>query len=141
MIRYALKCDIEPLVAPEKEIEEALLHYYGSAEETVDKMLQEITQGEIDVSRKTEGEGDIKVDEDADAPIIRLCSLILNSAFRTGASDIHIEPLEKDLRVRHRIDGVLHKVDGPPKKLQSSLMQRLKIRNLRPPEPRSPVAG
>jgi type IV pilus assembly protein PilB len=126
-LRYALKSEIEPLVAPEKEIDEALLRYYGGAEETVDKMLQEITQGEIDVSTKKEGEGELHVAEDADAPIIRLCSLILNNAFRTGASDIHIEPLEKDLRVRHRIDGVLHKVDGPPKKLQSSLMQRLKI--------------
>ncbi len=125
-LRYALKCDIEPLVAPEKEIDEALLRYYGGAEETVDKMLQEITQGEIDISPPKEGE-ETKVETDADAPIIRLCSLILNSAFRSGASDIHIEPLEKDLRVRHRIDGVLHKVDGPPKKLQSSLLQRLKL--------------
>jgi general secretion pathway protein E/type IV pilus assembly protein PilB len=113
-------------VAPEKEIDEALLRYYGGAEETVDKMLQEITQGEIDLKRTTEEE-EGKVEEDADAPIIRLCSLILNNAFKAGASDIHIEPLEKELRIRHRIDGVLHKVDGPPKKLQSALMQRLKI--------------
>ena len=125
-LRYALKCDIEPLVAPEKEIDEALLRYYGGAEETVDKMLQEITQGDIDISTGKESE-EVKVETDGDAPIIRLCSLILNGAFRSGASDIHIEPLEKDLRVRHRIDGVLHKVDSPPKKLQSSLLQRLKI--------------
>ena len=125
-LRYALKCDIEPLVAPEKEIDEALLRYYGGAEETVDKMLQEITQGDIDISTGQESE-EVKVETDGDAPIIRLCSLILNGAFRSGASDIHIEPLEKDLRVRHRIDGVLHKVDSPPKKLQSSLLQRLKI--------------
>ena len=125
-LRYALKCDIEPLVAPEKEIDEALIRYYGGAEETVDKMLQEITQGDIDISTGQESE-EVKVETDGDAPIIRLCSLILNGAFRSGASDIHIEPLEKDLRVRHRIDGVLHKVDSPPKKLQSSLLQRLKI--------------
>lgn len=126
-LRYAMKCEIEPLVAPEKEIDEALLRYYGGAEETVDKMLQEITQGEIDVNMKTDADAGKADDEDSDAPIIRLCSLILNNAFRNGASDIHIEPMEKDLRVRHRIDGVLQKVDSPPKKLQSALLQRLKI--------------
>ncbi len=126
-LRYALKSDIEPLVAPEKEIDEALLRYYGGAEETVDKMLQEITQGEIDLKMPGSDQPAADAKEDADAPIIRLCSLILNNAFKAGASDIHIEPLEKELRIRHRIDGVLHKVDGPPKKLQSSLLQRLKI--------------
>ncbi|MBV9464401.1 MAG: type II/IV secretion system protein, partial [Verrucomicrobiae bacterium] len=111
-LRYALKCDIEALVAPEKEIDEAILRYYGGAEETVDKMLQEITQGEINLKSngaldEPEKPGTI---EDADAPIIRLAQLILNNAFRAGASDIHIEPLEKDLRIRHRIDGVMVKV-------------------------------
>ena len=64
---------------------------------------------------------------DEDAPIIRLVSLILTEAVKTRASDVHIEPLEKQFRVRYRIDGLLHEVPGPPKHLQGSVISRLKL--------------
>src|SRR5207253_10465224 len=63
----------------------------------------------------------------ADAPIVRLVSLLLLEAHKLGASDIHLEPLEKSFRVRFRIDGVLQEMQSPPKKLQSAIIGRLKI--------------
>jgi type IV pilus assembly protein PilB len=64
---------------------------------------------------------------DGDAPVIKLVNNILLEAFKSGASDIHIEPLEKDIRVRLRIDGVLHDVEHHPKRLHSSIIARIKI--------------
>jgi len=69
----------------------------------------------------------MEVSSEADAPIIRLVSNSLMEAFKNRASDIHIEPMERDLRVRYRIDGVLHDVEHHPKKLHSSIIARLKI--------------
>ena len=65
--------------------------------------------------------------EDDDAPIIKLVSGLIIDAYRFGASDIHMEPMEKHYRVRYRIDGVLREVDAPPKFLQANLTSRLKI--------------
>ena len=62
-----------------------------------------------------------------DAPIIKLVNLIINEAVKERASDIHVEPLEKKFRVRYRIDGVLHEVPGPPKRLEGSVISRVKI--------------
>jgi len=64
---------------------------------------------------------------DSDAPIIKLVSRLILEAYRNRASDIHLEPLAKRFRVRYRIDGVLHEVDGPPKRLQSAIISRVKI--------------
>ena len=74
----------------------------------------------------TEG-GDITGTDEADAPIIRMVSMLLIEAHRLGASDIHLEPLDKKFRVRFRIDGVLQEMQAPPKRLQSAIVSRLKI--------------
>ena len=65
--------------------------------------------------------------EDDDAPIIRLINIIITEGVKARASDIHVEPLEKKLRIRYRIDGVCKEVDSPPKRLQGSILSRLKI--------------
>ncbi len=140
-LHYALKCEIEPMVAPKEEIEEALTRYYGGAEETVDKMLQEITEGDISLSS---GELDQNVGTETaeDAPIIKLVHLMIANAYRARASDIHIEPLERRLRVRFRIDGELAEVDNPPKRLQPSIISRIKIMsNMSIAEKRLPQDG
>ena len=74
----------------------------------------------------TEG-GQLDSGDEADAPIIRLVSMLLIEAHRLGASDIHLEPLDKKFRVRFRIDGVLQEMQAPPKRLQSAIISRLKI--------------
>ncbi|MCC7519780.1 MAG: type II secretion system ATPase GspE [Verrucomicrobiae bacterium] len=140
-LHYALKCEIEPMVAPKEEIEEALTRYYGGAEETVDKMLQEITEGDITLGAG-ELDRNIGTETAEDAPIIKLVHLMIANAYRARASDIHIEPLERRLRVRFRIDGELVEVDNPPKRLQPSIISRVKIMsNMSIAEKRLPQDG
>jgi general secretion pathway protein E/type IV pilus assembly protein PilB len=145
-LRYILRMNVEPVVAAKNDIEASITRYYGSADDTVENMLQEITEGEIDLGLTGDKATETKIDEvgetDADAPIIKLVGLVIMEAFRNRASDIHIEPLEKRLRVRYRIDGVLHEVDNPPKRLQAAIISRLKIMsNMSIAEKRVPQDG
>ena len=127
-LRFALKSPIEGVLALREEIDVALDKYYAGAA-TMESMLDQITDGTVDVA--VTGREDVLQDSgdssDTDAPIIKLVSLIILEAYRQRASDIHLEPLEKRFRVRYRIDGVLHEVDSPPKRLQSAIISRVKI--------------
>jgi len=126
-LRFLLKCHVEGVVAPRSELDVALDRYYA-VETTMESMLNQIADGTVDVA--VSGRDDIIQDSDAteaDAPIIKLVSLIILEAYRHRASDVHLEPLEKRFRVRYRIDGVLHEVDSPPKRLQSAIISRVKI--------------
>ncbi|HUK83060.1 MAG TPA: type II secretion system ATPase GspE [Verrucomicrobiae bacterium] len=129
-LRYILKVNVEPVVASKPDIEASLTRYYGSGDDTVENMLQEITEGEVDLGLPGKM-ADTKLEEvaetETDAPIIKLVGLLIMEAYRNRASDIHIEPLEKRLRVRYRIDGVLQEVDNPPKRLQAAIISRIKI--------------
>ncbi len=126
-LRHVLNCQIEGVVASPDEVREALDRYYPS-ESDMEAMIDQISDGSVDV--EVSSTEDMIVDDDAtesDAPIIRLVHLIILEAYRNRASDIHLEPLEKKFRVRYRIDGVLHEVDSPPKRLQSAIISRVKI--------------
>jgi len=142
-LRYVLKCNVEGVVAPEEEIETALNHYYAQSGATMESMLEEITEGTValpsESMQQLTAESDIT---EADAPIIKLVSLVILEAFRSRASDIHLEPLSKKFRVRYRIDGVLHEVESPPKRLQSAIISRVKIMaNMSIAEKRVPQDG
>jgi type IV pilus assembly protein PilB len=127
-LRMLLNLDIEPRVAGPDDIAAAIAKYYGSKDDSVSKMIQDITEGEIQISTLAEVSA---VDDgavvDADAPIIKLVNTIIVEAFKMRASDIHLEPLAKKFRLRYRIDGVLHEMKGPPKRLQPPILSRLKI--------------
>jgi general secretion pathway protein E/type IV pilus assembly protein PilB len=144
-LRYILKMNVEPVVAAKAEIEAALSRYYGTADDTVENMLQEITEGEIDLStaiKSPESKLEETSEAETDAPIIKLVGLVIMEAYRNRASDIHIEPLEKRLRVRYRVDGELHEVDNPPKRLQPAIISRIKIMaNMSIAEKRLPQDG
>ena len=145
-LRYILKINVEPVVATLPEIEASLSRYYGTTDDTVENMLQDITEGEIDLGAQAKQTTEAKIEEstdtESDAPIIKLVQLVIMQAYRDRASDIHIEPLEKRLRVRYRIDGVLHEVDSPPKRLQPAIISRLKIMsNMSIAEKRVPQDG
>ena len=145
-LRYILRVNVEPVVAAKTDIDNAITRYYGGADDTVENMLQEITEGEVDFGLASNKAAQSKLDDvvetDADAPIIKLVGLVIMEAYRNRASDIHIEPLEKRLRVRYRIDGVLQEVDNPPKRLQASIISRLKIMsNMSIAEKRVPQDG
>ena len=125
----ALGMEVNVNVADEEEIEAALKQYYGMAkDDSVSKLLQDITEGEVQIS--TIGEVDMADDDDAvdaDTPIIKLVNTLIVEAFRMEASDIHLEPMADRFRVRYRIDGVCHEQPAPPRKLQAAVVSRLKI--------------
>lgn len=126
-LRFALKSNVDGVLALREEIDVAMDRYYA-AETTMESMLNQLADGTVDVA--VTGREDVIQDAeaaDSDAPIIKLVSLIILEAYRSRASDIHLEPLEKKFRVRYRIDGVLHEVDSPPKRLQSAIISRVKI--------------
>ncbi len=143
-LHHLLNQEIEVKVAPEEEIDAAIERYYGGAkDDSVGKMIQDITEGEVEIGEigSAGGEDDGST-VDADAPIIKLVNTIIVEAFKARASDIHLEPLEKRFRVRYRIDGVLHEIKSPPKRLQASIISRLKIQsNMSIAERRIPQDG
>ena len=129
-LHHLLKKEVHVRVTTESQIEQAISHYYTSRENVVDDMIQDITQGNIDMTEVMGiTMGDDEGEVEADAPLIKLVNGIIADAFKMRASDIHIEPLERRLRIRYRIDGVLHEVKGPPKRLQGAIVSRLKIQS------------
>jgi len=119
-----LRFDIDFVVSPAEQIAQALKRYYGSATDMVQSLIGTYEGDQLLIKEKGEEEGP---DAGDDAHIIRLVNLLIMEAHRLRASDIHIEPLEKRLRLRYRIDGVLQLMPDPPKKLQSAIIGRLKI--------------
>ncbi len=128
-LSHVLGMEINFQVASEEDIEAALSRYYGGAgQSAVDKMIQDITKGEVEIAQpQAAGESEDGAVTEADAPLIKLVNTIIAEAYRMRASDIHLEPLPNKFRVRYRIDGVLHEVKSPPKRLQPAVIARLKI--------------
>ena len=144
-LQVALGRQVDIQVASEKEIQNAIKRYYGGREnkdDSVSKMIQDITEGEVEIASMGALEADAGVTVDADAPIIKLVNQIIIDAYRSRASDIHLEPMQHSFRVRYRIDGVCHVVKSPPKSLQSAVIARLKIdSNMSISEKRIPQDG
>jgi type IV pilus assembly protein PilB len=130
-IKFMTGFNIEPVVASEPAIAEAIEKAYGSSarEENVDELLASMGD-EADVELQAEqaeidlGELEKSADE---APIVKLVNIVMSDAVKRGASDIHIEPYEKEYRVRFRIDGVLQPIMSPPLKLKDAITSRIKI--------------
>jgi len=132
--------NIDPVVAPADQIDTAIKRHYGNAAEMVNTLIGNYSGDELEVKQKS-GEG-VQDTASDDAHIIRLVNLIILEAHRLRASDIHIEPLEKRLRLRYRIDGVLQIMTDPPKKLQAAIISRIKIMsNMSIAEKRLPQDG
>jgi type IV pilus assembly protein PilB len=125
-LSFLLQRELELVCTSPKKIREALIKYYGTAEEAAD-VLQERIGEDIDLGLEIGDGAEAAGVNEAEAPIIRLVSMLLIEAHRAGASDIHLEPLDKKFRVRFRIDGVLQEMQAPPKRLQSAIISRLKI--------------
>ena len=124
---------IQPVVASEAAIRKAFERLYETGA-SVNDMISELEGADTDVEVVEDGEAafskadvfDLKESAD-EAPVVRLINMILTDAIRRGASDIHLEPYEKVFRVRFRIDGVLHEIMTPPKRLEAALTSRVKI--------------
>ena len=142
---HMLNLTIEPHVATAREIVAAIDRFYGKDAGSIDELLSNLSSpGNGDsaaVTTEASGLGEAS-NTDADAPVVKLVHTIILEAIQRRASDIHLEPLEKRFRVRYRIDGVLLEVENPPKRLQLSIISRLKIMaNISIAEKRIPQDG
>ena len=126
-VSLLLKAPVEPILSSEREIIGALNRFYDTGSQTADKVIQNLDDETLGRLAHDLEEPQYILDHDAEAPIIQLVNLILSQAVRDRASDIHIEPFERALKVRYRIDGVLHEVLSPPKALQPRITSRLKV--------------
>jgi type IV pilus assembly protein PilB len=142
-LQRMVKGEVELRVALDEDIDAALNKYYGASDDSVGKMIQDITEGEVEIGAPSKKDvADDGATVEADAPIIKLVNTLIVEAFKARASDIHLEPLTKTFRVRYRIDGVLHEMKSPPKRLQASIISRLKIQsNMSIAERRIPQDG
>jgi len=151
-IKFMTGYNVEPVVASETAVLETIRKYYASsvksAKPTTQSMaitsgpstLEMASKGLEELQASLDGAGDVEVLEELqeisaealakqgeDAPVVRLVNVVLMSAIQKGASDIHIEPYEKELRVRYRIDGILYNIMAPPMKFRDAIVSRVKI--------------
>jgi len=128
-IKFLTGYNVEVVVASEQAIKEAIERYYAEKGPSYEDLMQGFDDSEVSlVESENESENVLDLEKSAeDAPVVKLVNLILMDAIKKGASDIHVEPYEKDFRVRFRIDGVLYEVMKPPMKLRSAIISRLKI--------------
>jgi type IV pilus assembly protein PilB len=127
-LKFLTQYNIEPVVAAEAAIEEAIQRYYEKAPDLTE-LVGEFEEADIDFGAEAREELNV-VDlekQSGEAPIVKLCNMILLAAIKKKASDIHFEPYEKEFRVRYRIDGILYEEMRPPKKLQNAILSRVKI--------------
>jgi len=125
-IRLAAQRDIRVLLGREADILEALERFYGTGGTSMEKIIEDI-EGTPEIQPEDEENVDHLRDMASEGPVIRLVNLIITRAIEMRASDIHFEPFEDQFRVRYRVDGVLHDVESPPKRLQSAIVSRVKI--------------
>jgi general secretion pathway protein E len=125
-IRLAAQHDIRVLLGRETDILETLERFYGAGGSSMEKIIEDI-EGTPEYQPEDEENVDHLRDMASEGPVIRLVNLIITRAIEMRASDIHFEPFEDRFRVRYRIDGVLHDVESPPKRLQSAIVSRVKI--------------
>jgi type IV pilus assembly protein PilB len=131
-IKFMTGYNVEPVVASELAIREAIEKYYGSAHALeLKKVMDEMAEQEAEALEVLEEEEEVDIHEleqaTEEAPVVKLVNIILTDSIKKVASDIHIEPYEKDFRVRFRIDGVLYEIMHPPMKLKDAITSRLKI--------------
>ncbi|MDB6026734.1 MAG: type secretion system protein [Verrucomicrobiales bacterium] len=122
-IQFDARCSVQFALAPKAEIEKSLKKYYGVGAETLDEMAKEDEPLDLLMEDKEITEGD------QEASVIKFVNQIIWEAFKDRATDIHFEPAEDELRIRYRIDGILHQTPMPPqlKRYQASLISRIKV--------------
>jgi type IV pilus assembly protein PilB len=135
-IKFLTGFNIEPVVASESAIAEAIRKNYGSIEEQerkreLEEIVSFIGEGGETLELEAEDEATLNLEQlekaAEEAPVIKLVNYFLTDAVKRGASDIHMEPYEKEYRVRYRIDGVLQTIMNPPNKLRDAIISRVKI--------------
>jgi type IV pilus assembly protein PilB len=131
-VKFMTGYRVEPVVASETAIRGAIDKYYGSTHAIeLKKVMEDLSEESGSDLEVLDEEEDLDLatleEESEQAPVVKLVNLILTDAIKRGASDIHIEPYEKDYRVRYRIDGILYEMMRPPLKLKEAITSRCKI--------------
>jgi len=133
-IKFMTGFNVEPVVASETAIADAITKFYGTAqsEEELSRVMKDLGGedggGDLEMAAEEQEMNLAELERAAEeAPIIKLVNLFLTDAVKRGASDIHVEPYEKEIRVRFRIDGILQTVMNPPMKLRDAIISRVKI--------------
>ncbi|MCM2315803.1 MAG: type IV-A pilus assembly ATPase PilB, partial [Thermoanaerobaculia bacterium] len=131
-IKFMTGYNVEPVVASELGIRAAIDNYYGTTSAIeLKKVMEDLQNSESADLEVLEDDEQLDVEalaaESEEAPVVKLVNLILTDAIKRGASDIHIEPYEKEFRVRFRVDGILYEVMNPPLKLKDAITSRMKI--------------
>lgn len=124
-VRMATNYEVKINLAREEEILDAVGKIFNTDTTSMGRIVEDI--GKDDLSIDDEGDVDHLKDLASEAPVIRLVNLLITRAIEMRASDIHLEPFEGDFKVRYRIDGVLHDMEAPPRRLQAAVISRLKI--------------
>jgi type IV pilus assembly protein PilB len=128
-LKFITRFDVEPVVAGEFTLRRIVEREYDSADERINDLLQQFTEDDVELVEEEEEEVNIGAlqAQVEDAPVVKLINGILTDAVQRGASDIHFECYEKEIRVRYRIDGVLAEIMRPPLKMKAALVSRFKI--------------
>jgi general secretion pathway protein E len=126
-LKVSVSEDVMVFVADQGLLSDYIAKFYGQETQNINRIIEDM--GTTDLEFLGEEEEDIGHLKDlaSEAPIIKLVNMVINRAVESRASDIHIEPFEDELKVRYRIDGVLHDIESIPKKLQAAILSRLKI--------------
>ena len=127
-IKFITRCDVFPVIAGEYTLRNAIDRHYQQSDAQLQNLLRSVEDAEdLEVVEESDDE-DVKAQDLADdAPVVKLINGLLTDAVKRGASDIHIEPFEHEMRVRYRVDGALQEVMKPPVKMRAALTSRVKI--------------
>lgn len=129
-IQIVTGCTVRPVLSTDVSIKEAIPEIYNKGREMVQDLLENMDDPELDIKEASSSEemDELNLGDDEDqAPVVKLINLIIFEGIRSKASDIHIEPMEKMVRVRYRIDGRCRESITPPKKMHNSISSRIKI--------------
>ncbi len=125
-LKFITRCDIVPVIAGEYTLRTAIEKYYEGTDSQLETLLEGMDEEDLEIMEEEAEDEDPTTLAD-NAPVVKLINGLLADAVRRGASDIHIEPFEHELRIRYRIDGSLQEVMKPPIKLKAALTSRVKI--------------
>jgi len=126
-LRVATSADVQVYTTDPKVLNEYISRFYDQKAENVNSIIEDLQDKDFEfITEEEEDVGHLK-DLASEAPIIRLVNLLITRAIESRASDIHIEPFEDELKIRYRIDGVLHETESTPKRLQPAIVSRIKI--------------
>src|SRR5690606_22413256 len=126
-LRALLSAELELAVARPETIKDAINNAYDRATRQAESAVEALGEGNEELGLEDEVVDLLDMDGDDEAPIIRLVNSLMSQAVKDRASDIHIEPFERELVVRFRVDGVLREIIKPPKRFQNSIISRVKI--------------